>query len=268
MKISMQTEKAEKSNLIVSGYVSVRTVLQAGRREVNAVLLDKDRRARAESSKLDVTEKRRYQALEKICAGRGIPINNIGSDEFAALGAGDGAGGFAAYIGERKLPSAAAAELSHPSAFSVIIDGVEDPYNLGYLIRSFYAAGAGNAVINAREMSFSDDMLIRSSAGAYELMDIYVSDDLAGYCDALRRAGVYLVSTAKSRGAKDLFSVRLRPPVCVIIGGERRGISRELLDRCDLSVKIKYARVCAYSLPSDAAGAVTAFEISKKLRLI
>lgn len=268
MKTSMQTEKAEKSNLIVSGYVSVRTVLQAGRREVNAVLLDKDRRARAESSKLDVTEKRRYQALEKICAGRGIPINNIGSDEFAALGAGDGAGGFAAYIGERKLPSAAAAELSQPSAFSVIIDGVEDPYNLGYLIRSFYAAGAGNAVINARDMSFSDDMLIRSSAGAYELMDIYVSDDLAGYCDALRRAGVYLVSTSKSRGAKDLFSVRLRPPVCVIIGGERRGISRELLDRCDLSVKIKYARDCAYSLPAAAAGAVTAFEISKKLRLI
>ena len=156
----------------------------------------------------------------------------------------------------------------HTVPFTVLLDGIEDPYNFGYILRTLYAAGVDWVVLPRRNFFTASETVIRASAGASELLRIAVTDDPAAFCRRAADAGRFIVSTAKSGEAKNLFSVRLKPPVCLVIGGEKRGISKGILEASHVTVKIKYARNCAFSLPAVSAASVIAFEVAQKLRLL
>ena len=251
----------------IGGYISVRTVLEAGTREVYGLLLDKKRIAKVKESAFHLPEKRQYAALERITAARGIPVEYVTEENFAACGGCDADGGIAAYVGNRCFSSDNEA-LEAPVPFTVLLEGIEDPYNFGYILRTLYAAGADWVVLPRRNFFTASEIVIRASAGASELLRVAVTDDPADFCRRASSAGRYIVSTANSKDAKNIFSVRLRPPVCLVIGGEKRGISKGVLEASDVTLKIKYARNCAFSLPAVSATSVIAFEVAQKLRLL
>ena len=85
----------------IGGYISVRTVLEAGTREVYGLLLDKKRIAKVKESAFHLPEKRQYAALERITAARGIPVEYVTEENFAACGGCDAHGGIAACVGNR-----------------------------------------------------------------------------------------------------------------------------------------------------------------------
>ena len=153
----------------IGGYISVRTVLEAGTREVYGLLLDKKRIAKVKESAFHLPEKRQYAALERITAARGIPVEYVTEENFAACGGSDADGGIAAYVGNRCFSSDNEA-LEAPVPFTVLLDGIEDPYNFGYILRTLYAAGADWVVLPRRNFFTASEIVIRASAGASELL--------------------------------------------------------------------------------------------------
>ena len=74
-------------------------------------------------------------------------------------------------------------------------------------------------------------------------------------------------ATAKNAKAKDLNRCKFSRPLCLVFGGEKRGIKKEILDMSQLCIKIKYPRDCHYSLPACSAISIIAFECAKKMEL-
>ena len=140
-----------------------------------------------------------------------------------------------------------------------ILEGVEDPYNFGYAVRSLYAAGVTGLILDERNWMGVAGVVARSSAGASELMEMYVSKPT----DAIRmmKNKQYTVLCAGIRDSESLFDTELKKPLLIILGGEKRGISRNVLDMADRVVRIDYGTNFGGSLSTSAAAAVFAFEI-------
>ena len=107
-------------------------------------------------------------------------------------------------------------------------------------------------------------VVARSSAGTSELIDMRVSEAVEAI-DKFKELG-YTVVCAGIRDSESLFDADLKKPLLVILGGEKRGISREILNKADKIVRIDYGRSFNGSLSTAASGAIFAFEISRANR--
>lgn len=249
------------SERILSGYISVRTAIEAKSRQVAKIILDKERYDNVWKSNYHAAEKRQYEVLNKC----GIPVEFISREEFLALCDNPSAGGIAAVAGDR-IYSGLDEVLEQKNAYIVVLDGIEDPYNFGFTLRTLYAAGVDGVILPQRNFFSSDDIVVRSSAGASELLKIAVTDDLVSACEKAKEKGFMLVSTDKNDKAKDLYKVSMKRPLCLVFGGEKRGISAKITDISDLIVKLKYPRECHFALSASSAVSIISFEVAKKLR--
>ncbi|MBQ8324378.1 MAG: RNA methyltransferase [Clostridia bacterium] len=245
---------------IVAGFVSVKSILESHSREVYRILLEKERFDSVMRSTLRAAERRQYEMLLSC----GVPVTYLSLEEFTETVQGSTAGGIAAEVGERQFRSLEEL-LSKKNGYFAILDGIEDPFNFGYALRSLYAAGVDGVILPERNFFTATETVVRSSAGASELLPCCTVPDLAEACATIKSQGIKLVSTAKNDKAKDVFHTNFRRPLCVIYGGERRGISAGVMEQCDAVVKIKYPRNCHYSLPACSAISILSFEIGRKL---
>lgn len=149
--------------------------------------------------------------------------------------------------------------------FYALIEGIEDPYNFGYSVRSLYAAGVDGIVLPQRNWLEISGTVARSSAGTSELAPIAISDPLDAVM--LFKQNGFEVVCAGIRDSVSLYEHDFSKPTLLIVGGEKRGISRKLLDEADVIVRIPYAREFMGSLPSAAAVSVMGFEIANKKKL-
>lgn len=245
---------------IVAGFVSVKSILESHSREVYRILLEKERFDSVMRSTLRAAERRQYEMLLSC----GVPVTYLSPEEFTETVQGSTAGGIAAEVGERQFRSLEEL-LSKKNGYFAILDGIEDPFNFGYALRSLYAAGVDGVILPERNFFTATETVVRSSAGASELLPCCTVPDLSEACATIKSQGIKLVSTAKNDKAKDVFHTNFRRPLCVIYGGERRGISAGVMEQCDAVVKIKYPRNCHYSLPACSAISILSFEIGRKL---
>ena len=197
----------------------MRTVLEAGTREVYGLLLDKNRLDKVRASAYHLPEKRQYEALERITASRGIPVETIAEDAFAARGGCESDGGIAAYVVDRSFAAEGEA-LESPVPFTVLLDGIEDPYNFGYILRTLYAAGVDWVVLPRRNFFTASETVIRASAGASELLRIAVTDD-----PPRRRRGALHRLHGQKRGGEESV---LRSSQAARMLGHRRRKARHL----------------------------------------
>jgi 23S rRNA (guanosine2251-2'-O)-methyltransferase len=146
-----------------------------------------------------------------------------------------------------------------PSGIYYFLDGVEDPYNFGYAVRSIYAAGGDGIILPLRNWMGVAGVVARSSAGSSELINMFIADPN----EAIRlfKSMGYQVICAGIRDSESIFETDLKKPLFVILGGEKRGISRSILDQADKIVRIDYGNDFNGSLSTAAATAVFAFEI-------
>ena len=176
---------------------------------------------------------------------------------------GNSHGGIIALCSGRTIPSLSSDVIKDNGVY-FILEGVEDPYNFGYAVRSLYAAGVDGLVLGKRNWMGAAGVVARSSAGASELMDLYVAEPAQAV--KLFRDKGYTVLCAGIRDSVSLFDIPLKKPLLVILGGEKRGISRSVLDLADKIVRIDYGSVFGGSLSTSAATAVFAFEILRQNR--
>lgn len=247
---------------ILGGFISVKSVIESKSREIYKIYIDKSRYDNIMASNLRAPEQRQYSALLNC----GVECVFLTTEEFDALVENNNAGGIAAEVGERIF--APSEEIfSIRNGYIAILDGIEDPFNFAYALRSLYAAGVDGVILPERNFFSASDTVIRSSAGASELIKACCVPDLAEACKTLKCNGYQLCATAKTEKAKDLYSCKVSKPICVIFGGEKRGIKKEILDLCDFCIKIKYPRNCHYSLPACSAISIIAFECARKFNM-
>jgi 23S rRNA (guanosine2251-2'-O)-methyltransferase len=236
---------------VLEGVIAVRAALQARSRELQRILIraDKDDRPVAQ--------------LEQRARAAGIDIERVSAEEIDSVASGTTHGGVVAVAGARRFASLEELGAEEAAPFLALLDGIEDPFNFGYALRSLYAAGAHGAVLGPRNWMSASGTVGRASAGASELMPLAVAEPLQVVQHYAAR-GLTVTCAAAERDARLLYEADLRGPLLLVIGGERRGISRSVLSRADLVVRIPYGRDFRGSLGTTSAAAVLAFEVLRQ----
>lgn len=191
----------------------------------------------------------------------GFPIEYTDSASIDALTVGSSHGGIIFECTARTIPS-----LSDSTdicgEFFVMLEGIEDPYNFGYALRSLYSCGADGVILSPRNWMSASGVVCRSSAGASELLQAYICDSNES-AQIFKNKG-YRIACAGIRDSISSFDADLRKPILLIVGGEKRGISRTLLDTADIIVRIDYGREFSGSLSAASAATILGYEIMRQ----
>ena len=199
--------------------------------------------------------------LKAISKKYGFSVEESDEDHLSAITLGSSHGGIIAIAGERVLPRLSLEKIVN-NGFYAMIEGIEDPYNFGYSIRSLYAMGCDGIILSERNWMSAAGVVARSSAGASERMPIMISDfDEAA---DIFKAQNYKIVCADERTDKLLGDCELKLPILLVVGGEKRGISKKVLDKADILIKINYARDFNASLSAASATTMFAYEINRQ----
>jgi len=144
----------------------------------------------------------------------------------------------------------------------VLLDGVEDPHNLGAIIRTSLAAGAHGVVIPERRAAGLTDTVSRSSAGALAHLPVAKVTNLAQTMEELKEAGYWLVGLDE-RADKSYTEVDYTSPVGIVLGGEGQGLHDLTRKRCDFVVSLPTTGPVK-SLNVSVAAGVVLFEILRQ----
>jgi 23S rRNA (guanosine2251-2'-O)-methyltransferase len=160
-----------------------------------------------------------------------------------------------------ELVSAAAPQ----PALLVVLDGVEDPHNVGAILRSIDASGGHGIVRQARHAAALDGIVAKASAGAVATVRIATVVNIARALEELKEAGVWTVGLA-SEGPDLYDQIDLTLPTAIVLGAEGTGLRRLVRERCDRLAAIPMnGRV--ESLNVSVAAGVMLFEAARQRRL-
>lgn len=191
----------------------------------------------------------------------GFEIVSSTAKEIDDMCIGSSHGGIAFECTERSFLDVTEIDLKK-DGFAVILDGIEDPYNFGFSVRALYAAGVDLLVVPKRNWLSAAGVVCRSSAGASELLDIATFEgDL--FADHFHKNG-YKIVCAELENSVSCYDADLKLPLCLVIGGEKRGISAAIKKHCDQFVRIDYGRDFPAALSASGAATVLAFEILRQ----
>jgi len=257
----MQKE-AEKfiDSAVMEGMVSIRAILRAGEngtndRHIEKILFDKAKcRSKA----------RELSYLRAMAEKHGFTVELVCAEHIDGLTIGTSHGGIVALCGDRKIPDLYSLSIRE-NGFYVMLEGIEDPYNFGYCLRSLYAAGVDGILVGPRNWLSAAGVVCRASAGASELFEIAAGESTDA-CDLFHAHGYTVIAADKTEDAVPVYDTEIRTPVLLVIGGERRGITRAVLEKCDKIISLDYGRRFGAALSAASAASILAFEIYRQNR--
>lgn len=151
---------------------------------------------------------------------------------------------------------------SAPSAASIVLclDQIEDPRNVGSLLRTAEAVGVDLVVIPSHHAASITPAVVNASAGAVEHLHVAIETNIARWIQQAKRAGYWAVGLQGDGTATNLFDADVPAPVVVVIGSEGKGMRRLVRESCDMLVQIPmYGRV--ESLNAAVAGSIALYQI-------
>lgn len=151
---------------------------------------------------------------------------------------------------------------SSSSGLLVLLDGVEDPQNLGAIIRTALAAGAGGIVIPERRAAGLTDAAARASAGAAAHLRVARVTNLPRAMEEIKQAGYWLVGLDE-RAERHHTDIDLTGPIALVAGGEGKGLHQLVKERCDFVVSIP-TQGPVRSLNVSVAAGVVLFEVVRQ----
>lgn len=252
-----ESDKFISSN-VFEGMTSISALIKSilrgtNDRKIIKILFDKNK-SNSKRKELDF--------LKSLAPTLNYDIELCDSTVLSELAVGNSHGGIIAICSGRIIQNLSDSNVISNGAY-YMLDGVEDPYNFGNAIRSLYASGSDGIVMSRRNWMGAAGVVARASAGTSELINMYETDDCADAIAYFKERG-YTVVCAGIRDSVNLFDADLKKPLFIIIGGEKRGISRKILDMADNVVRIEYGNDFRGSLSTSAAAAVIGFEVCKK----
>lgn len=236
--------------MIIEGNISVKAALLGNKREVKEIYVLDNKKDKDTSFIL-------HKAKE-----RNIPIHLCTKEEIDEKSSGHTHGGLLAEVGMRSYENLD--ELLHTNnPFFVLMEGIEDPFNLGYVMRTLYSAGCDGLIIKERSFGDSESIILKSSAGAYEYLNIISSKDVIEDIKKIKEKGIKAIC-AMRKDAIAYTEANLKKPLLLAIGGEMRGLSSKVLQEMDQNIYIPYANDFRNALNASSATAVLAYEVKRQ----
>jgi 23S rRNA (guanosine2251-2'-O)-methyltransferase len=154
------------------------------------------------------------------------------------------------------------ASTKNEKAFILLFDEIEDPHNLGALIRTAVCLGAHGGIIPKHNAAPVNETVAKTSAGASAHFPIAKVTNIATTIEELKEKGIWVVGT--DAGAEKKFTeIDYSMPIALVIGNEGKGIRRLVREKCDFLVRIPMAGSFD-SLNASVAGALVMYEVFRK----
>lgn len=150
-----------------------------------------------------------------------------------------------------------AAEEKGEKPFLVILDGIEDPHNLGAIIRTADIAGAHGVIIPKRRSSGLTATVMKASAGALNHVPVAKVTNLSRTIEALKEKGLWFVCA--DMDGESMYRIDMKGPICLIVGSEGEGVSRLVKEKCDYVAKVPM-KGHVQSLNASVAAGVLMYE--------
>ena len=239
---------------ILAGPHVVLEALRAGRRSIRRVWV-----ARAERGGIS-------EVIQGLARERGVPVEVRPRADLDRRVKGPPHQGVLAevgpfpYVGAEDIVSMALR--ARAAAFLVVLDGIQDPQNLGAILRTAEAAGAHGLILPRDRATGVTPAAVRASAGATEHLPVARVTNLAAFLDRVKGQGVWVVGADPAAGSL-LYTADLKEPLALVIGGEGRGLRPLVRSRCDIQVRIPLSGRVA-SLNASCAAAVSIFEVIRQ----
>jgi len=237
---------------VIAGPNAVTEAIRGGTRDVAAVYLA-DGLARAGADR-----------LERICRDAGVPCSSLPREALDALAKGLTHQGVIAVAGDYPYVDVEAVldeGRRDAEPLLVVLDQIQDPGNLGAIVRSAHALGAAGVILTRDRSAAMTPAAVRASAGASELIRVARVGNLAQCLDRLRDSGYRAVGAAAEAEAR-IDEIDWRGPTALVLGGEGKGLRRLSREHCDLLFRIPLATAFD-SLNVSVAAAIALYEIGR-----
>ncbi|HHY36509.1 MAG TPA: 23S rRNA (guanosine(2251)-2'-O)-methyltransferase RlmB [Firmicutes bacterium] len=206
------------------------------------------------------------QELRRLARERGIPVQEVDRTRLDRLsGTGKHQGVIARALAREYATVEEILQIARERGedpFLLLLDGIEDPHNLGALIRTAECAGVHGVVVPKRRAAGLTAAVGRASAGALEYMAVAQVPNLARCIEELKGQGIWVVG-ADPQGEQVYTAADLTGPIAVVIGGEGKGIGRLVKEKCDFLVQLPM-RGRISSLNASVAGSLLMYEILRQ----
>ena len=242
---------------IIFGVNAVEAALQAGRRRVERIYLEKGRQGS------------RVAHLRELARGKGIPLELVDSARIQRLAGEHGRGAHQGVLASvSAMPYADLEELlagCGPEAILLVVDGVEDPRNLGALIRTAAAAGAAGLVIPERRAAGLSSLAAKAASGGLESLPVARAGNMASFIRRLQEMSFWTVALDAS-AEKPWDALVFPARVALVVGGEADGVRRLVRESCDEAVRIPLSGGME-SLNVAVAAGICLYEVVRQRRL-
>jgi len=235
---------------ILYGVHPVCEALRAKRRRIDALWVR------------DGRQDARIASIRQLVDGQGVAIQTVGEQHLVELTGHAGHQGVCARVAP--LPYCDLLDIAGQERFDgrlpfvVLLDNLQDPQNLGAIIRTAYCAGADGIVIPQDRSAAPTPSVSKASAGALEHMPVARVPNLVNAILQLKKKGLWIVGLEGAAG-QSLFDCDLTIPLGLLIGGEEKGLRSLVKRHCDFLVSIPHARAFN-SLNASVAAALAIFE--------
>lgn len=241
---------------ILYGRQGVRETLRAGRRHLFKLLLARD-----------VEPGGIVQQILALAERAHVPVQTVDRQQLEKLGGEVHHQGLAAEVSGYPYVEVAdlleAARQADEPPFLLLLDHIQDPQNLGSLLRSAEAVGVHGVILPSRRAVGVTPAAVRASAGAAEHVRVAQVSNLVQVMERLKAGGVWVVGLEVHPTAQLYTQADLRGPLGLVVGSEGTGLTRLVRERCDRLIRLPmYGRVG--SLNAGVAGAVALYEARRQ----
>ncbi len=254
MKQTKQGKRPKPAADLLYGINPVMEALKAQRRQIRELLIASGRKDR------------RVDELESLAREKGITVKRVDADTLEGLcGTGHHQG---AALSAGALPGVApedllrVAEKKGEEPFLVLLDSIEDPRNLGAIVRTAHCAGAHGVVVPRDRSAQLTALVSKASAGALEHMPVAVVTNLAKTMEGLKENGLWFAGL-DADGDSSLFGGDFTGPVGIVVGSEGKGIRPLVKKGCDFIVSIPLKGVVD-SLNASVAASLVMYEVVRQ----
>jgi 23S rRNA (guanosine2251-2'-O)-methyltransferase len=244
---------------VLYGLHPVEEALRAGTRPLDHISVTREREARRDP---------RMDAVLDLARSKGVRISTEPRGQLTRHAKTDAHQGIVAFLRERKflaledLLNAPAGPTAH--RFFLALDGVEDPHNLGALLRSADGAGIDGILLPERRSAPLSAVTAKSSAGASEHVRIAQVVNITRALETMKKYHVWIVGLDE-RGSPDYTGFDFRQDCCLVLGSEGSGLHELVKRTCDYLLRIPMAGSVS-SLNVSVAGAVVMYEALRQRR--
>lgn len=243
---------------VLYGLHPVEEAIRSGGRRLDHVLLSRDRR-----DKGDV----RLDRLVELCRTAGIRVTLESKDQLTRLAKTDAHQGAVAMVRERQfltIEDLLAAKSKFAHRFFLALDGVEDPHNLGALLRSADGAGVDGVLLPERRSAPISAVVAKTSAGASEHVPIARVINITRALEQMKKANIWVIGLDE-RGTPDYTDFNFSADCVLVLGSEGTGLHDLVKKSCDHLLRIPMSGSVS-SLNVSVAGAVVMYEALRQRR--